>query len=589
MHESGFVAREILSRAGEECEASDCSGNIKVTPVRTIRLGDRSSPTLQTQTEPVPARDRALTSRQLLARALELHQRGQLAAADALYQRALQKMPGLFAAQHLLGVLRSQQGRYAEALALVSSALQSQPNSIGALTNHGLILHNMQRYEQALASFDKALTLRPDHALALNNRGNALAALGRDVEALDSYWRALKTMPNYADAYNNMGVLLKELGRLAEAEAALSKALEFDPKLTGAYINLADCKRFRSGDSHLMHMQALVHDQTQDVTDRVRLHFALGKAYADLGDHRRAFENVQRGNAEKRTTIIYDESAMMKLFDRTAAVLTRDRVRAKENRGIPLGDPSTLPIFVIGMPGSGTTLVEQILASHHDVHGAGELATFSEVAGSVYGPDGHLVGYPDFVAECHDDVFRAIGSYFVAALRKLAPRARQVVDKMPSNFIFAGLIHLALPNARIIHVVRDPIDTCVSCYFRLFTGNLDHTYDLAELGRFYRRYQKLMDHWRDVLPEGRMLEVRYEDVVGDLETASRRILAHCGLDWDPHCLRFHQTGRRVRTASAIQVRQEIYRSSIGRWRDYQPYLGPLLQELLPADHPDLAA
>jgi hypothetical protein len=241
------------------------------------------------------------------------------------------------------------------------------------------------------------------------------------------------------------------------------------------------------------------------------------------------------------------------------------------------------------MPGSGTTLVEQILASHHDVHGAGELATFSEVVGSVYGPDGRLVGYPDFVTECDGGVFRAIGSYYAAALRKLAPQARQVVDKMPSNFIFAGLIHLALPNARIIHVVRDPIDTCVSCYFRLFTGNLDHTYDLAELGRFYRRYQKLMDHWHDVLPEGRMLDVRYEDIVGDLETASRRILTHCGLDWDPHCLQFHQTDRRVRTASAIQVRQEIYRSSIGRWRDYRPWLGPLLQELLPADHPDLAA
>ncbi len=494
-------------------------------------------------------------------------------------------MPNLFDAQHLLGVLRSQQGRYAEALGLVTAALQGQPDSIGALTNHGLILHNMKRHGQALVSLDKALALRPDHALALNNRGNVLAALGRDVDALASYWRALKAMPNYADAFNNMGVLLKELGRLAEAEAAFSKALEFDPKLTGAYFNLANCKRFEVGDSHLMHMQALAHDETQPPTDRMRLHFALGKAYADLGDHRRAFENVQRGNAEKRAMISYDEAAMMQLFDRTEAVLTRDLVRGK----VGPGDPSTAPTFVIGMPGSGTTLVEQILASHHDVHGAGELATFGEVAGSVYGPNGRLVGYPDFVAECDNNVFRAVGSHYVAALRKLAPLARQVADKMPSNFVFAGLIHLALPNARIIHVVRDPIDTCVSCYFRLFNGNLGHTYDLAELGRFYRRYQNLMAHWRDVLPEGRMLEVRYEDVVGDLEAFSRRILTHCGLDWDPHCLQFHQTDRRVRTASAIQVRQEIYRSSMGRWRDYQPYLGPLLQELLPANHPDLAA
>lgn len=537
----------------------------------------------------MPASDKALTPRQCLTRALELHQRGHLAEAEALYQRALQEIPGLFDAQHLLGVLRSQQGRYAEALALVSEALQSQPNSVGALTNHGLILHNMKRYELALASFDKALAQRPDHALALNNRGNALAALGRDVEALASYCHALKVTPGYADAYNNMGVLLKELGRLAEAEAALAKAVELDPKLTGAYINLADCKRFKAGDPHLMHMQALVHDRTQTPTDRMHLHFALGKAYADLGDHRRAFENMHRGNAEKRAMVTYDEAAMMALFDRTEAVLTQDRIAARTAGRVQVGDPSTQPIFVIGMPGSGTTLVEQILASHRDVHGAGELTTFSEVVGSVYGPDGKLVGYPDFVADCDSNVFRAIGSHYVAALRGLAPQARHIVDKMPSNFIFAGLIHLALPNARIIHVVRDPIDTCVSCYFRLFTGNLNHTYDLAELGRFYRRYQTLMNHWRAVLPAGRMLDVRYEELVGDLETASRRVVAHCGLEWDPDCLRFHETDRRVRTASAIHVRQEIYRSSIGRWRDYRPWLAPLLQELLPADHPELAA
>jgi tetratricopeptide (TPR) repeat protein len=543
------------------------------------------SSTLQTVADASTAPEKALTARQLLARALETHQRGQLKEAEALYLGALERMPGLFDAQHLLGVLRSQQGRYDEALALVTAVLQAQPGSIGALTNHGRILYDMKRHEEAVASFDKALALRPDHALALNNRGNALAALGRDVEALESYWRALRAMPSYADAYNNMGVLLKELGRLGEAQAAFSKALEIEPKLTGAYLNLADCKRFEAGDPHLMHMQALVHDETLPEAAKVHLHFALGKAYADLKDHRRAFENMARGNAKKRALVTYDEARMTKLFERTAEVFSRDRVLAKAN----LGDPSNLPIFVIGMPGSGTTLVEQILASHHDVHGAGELTTFSEIAGSVYGPDGRVVGYPDFVADCDDTVFRAVGSYYIEALRKLAPQAKHVADKMPSNFIFAGLIHLALPNARIIHVVRDPIDNCVSCFFRLFTGNLNHTYDLAELGRFYRRYQTLMAHWHDVLPAGRILEVRYEDVVADVEKASRRILAHCGLDWDPHCLRFHQTDRRVRTASAIHVRQKIYKSSVGRWRDYRPYLGPLLRELLPAGHPDLGA
>ena len=549
-----------------------------------LHRGDRLPPTMPALAEPSRPRDKALTARQLLARGLAAHQRGQLAEAERLYSRALQRQPDLFDARHLLGVLRSQQGHYGEAITLVEAALRIDPDSVGALTNHGLILHNMKRYEAALVSFDKALRLRPDHAVALNNRANVLAALGRDADALASYCHALTANPNYADAYNNMGVLLKELGRVTEARAAFSKASEIDPKLTGVYVNLADCKTFTAGDPILSRMQALVRDNGLAETDRMHLHFALGKAYADLRNHRRAFAHVQQGNAIKRSRITYDEPAMMDQFDRIEAVLTRDLLTAKAGHG----DPSRMPIFVIGMPGSGTTLVEQILASHHDVHGAGELMTFGDLIGSVYGPDGNLVRYPEFAAAVDGEVFKTIGAFYIGELRKLASDASHVVDKMPPNFIFTGLIHLALPNARIIHIVRDPTDTCVSCFFRLFAGELNHTYDLAELGRFYRRYQRLMRHWHDVLPAGRILDVRYEDLVTDLEKQSRRILDHCGLDWDPRCLRFHQTDRRVRTASATQVRQAIYQSAIGRWRDYQPYLGRLFEELGPAHQASLS-
>jgi hypothetical protein len=332
-------------------------------------------------------------------------------------------------------------------------------------------------------------------------------------------------------------------------------------------------------------MRALELNDNLAESDRIYLHFALGKAFADQKDHRRAFEHVALGNTRKRAQIIYDETATIDLAERTEAAFTRDLVAAQTGQNntsghdSALGDPSPAPIFVIGMPGSGTTLVEQILASHRDVHGAGELLVLSDLVGSVYGPDGSLARYPDFVGAVDGEVFRSIGTYYVAELRKLAPSALYVVDKMPTNFFFAGLIHLALPNARIIHMVRDPVDTCVSCFFRLFTNAMNHTYDLAELGRYYRRYHWLMAHWHDVLPDGRILDVRYEDVVADLESTSRRILSHCGLDWDPRCLRFHETDRRVRTASATNVRQAIYQSSIGRWRDYQAYLGPLLAEL----------
>jgi Sulfotransferase family len=234
-----------------------------------------------------------------------------------------------------------------------------------------------------------------------------------------------------------------------------------------------------------------------------------------------------------------------------------DFMQARTGRG----NSSSLPIFIIGMPRSGTTLIEQILASHPAVFGAGELETFSQMANATFEPEPSV-----------------LGSRYVAELREHAPHASRIVDKMPTNFMLAGLIHLALPNATIIHAVRNPIDTCVSCFTTHFIEQ-PFTCDLAELGRYYRGYHTLMAHWRAVLPPQRFLEVRYEELIDDLETSARRMVTHCGLPWDMRCLDFHRTSRVIRTASASQVRKPIYRSSVGRWRQYEAHLGPLLAEL----------
>jgi hypothetical protein len=236
------------------------------------------------------------------------------------------------------------------------------------------------------------------------------------------------------------------------------------------------------------------------------------------------------------------------------------------------------------MPRSGTTLVEQIIASHPAVHGAGELQLLSDVVRSVRGPDGKSLFYPEFVAALDAEALHQIGARYAAMLRELAanqgaPSAERIINKTPSNYYCAGLIHLALPNAKIIHTIRDPLDTCTSCFSILFTAEQSHTYDLGELGRYYRRYERLMAHWRRTLPVGRILDVRYEDVVADLEKQARRIIAYCGLPWDNRCLSFHETDRPVRTASATQVRQPIYKSAIGRWRVYENHIEPLLNGL----------
>jgi hypothetical protein len=274
-------------------------------------------------------------------------------------------------------------------------------------------------------------------------------------------------------------------------------------------------------------------------------------------------------------TIDYDEKSALAVFDNIEKVFTQPLIEEKSGSG----DATHVPIFVLGMPRSGTTLVEQILASHPQAHGAGELHNFFEAMLGVQGPDGRPVPATKSVPALDAKIFADIGARYLAGIRELAPAASRIVNKMPNNYYFIGFIHLALPSAKIIHVIRDPIDTCVSCFSKLFTLELNYTYDLAELGRYYRQYERLMAHWRRVLPPGRILDVRYEDVVADLEGQTRRLLEHCELPWDKRCIAFHETERQVRTASAVQVRQPIYASAIGRWRPYKDFIGPLLEAL----------
>lgn len=305
------------------------------------------------------------------------------------------------------------------------------------------------------------------------------------------------------------------------------------------------------------------------VEDRIELHFALAKAYEDLGKLESSLGQLLDGNA------LYDKSETLGLLNQALSVFTSEFIRSRSNAG----NPSPLPVFIIGMPRSGSTLVERILASHPEVFGAGELRYFRSAVDIQLDLKGLALYSP--MLSMTDEDFSQLGTRYLAEIKRLAPTAARATDKMTANFILAAFIHLALPNATIIHTIRDPIDTCISCFSKLFSeGELSYTYDLTELGRYYRHYKALMAHWHCVLPPGRILDVCYEDVLVDLEGQARRIIAHCGLNWDPTCLAFHRTERPVRTISATQVRQPIYHSSVGRWRNYEQYLAPLLNELM---------
>jgi tetratricopeptide (TPR) repeat protein len=375
-----------------------------------------------------------------------------------------------------------------------------------------------------------------------------------------------------------MGAALAEQGDLDAAREAYGKAVEADPMRAAYQRNLANSRRFESlDDPQLAVMEQLARDPTRvPEPERIDLQFALGKAYADLKQYERSFHHLLAGNRLKRTRIAYDDAQSVAYMQRIEDIFDAELLRIKAGSG----DPAATPVFIVGMPRSGTTLIEQIIASHPAAAGVGELFDLDNIVQSLAGGNGGALRFPEMVASLSGDELRQVGARYVAAIRELAPTAEHIADKMPWNFHFPGLIHLALPNARIIHSRRDPVDTCLSCFSILFDGDSNrYTYDLGELGRFYRAYEHLMAHWRAVLPAGVMIEVQYEAVVADLENEARRIIAHCGLAWDDACLAFHKTRRPVRTSSVAQVRQPIYRSSIGRWRPYRDNLRPLLHEL----------
>jgi Flp pilus assembly protein TadD len=538
-----------------------------------------------------------------------LKNQGKLEEAQVCYRQALQIKPDYAEAHNNLGLLFKDQAKWEEARDCFQKAVGFKPNNPRFHNNFGVASKELGRLEEAKSCYQQALRLKPDSAEVHNNLGLVYSAQNKWEEATASFYRALQINPKdpeahnylgivcqekgslneaenyyrkaielnpaYAAAQNNLGLVYKDLGRLDEAEVRFREALRLKPDFAEVRNNLAQIKTFHADDPDLAALKDLeASGDTIPSHQRVHIYFALGKASEDLGEYDQAFQYWNQGNRLKRQSITYQIRTTEQLFERVVAVLDE----AMFQRWAGSGCPSELPVFIVGMPRSGTTLIEQILASHPQVHGAGELKDLPRLVG-VGRRDNRQVPFPEYMEELRSEDLTRLGEMYVSRLRPHAPHARRIVDKMPSNFCYAGLIHLILPDARIIHCLRDPIATCLSCYGLLFKEGIEFSYDLEELGRFYRLYEGLMAHWRKVLPEGRILEVRYEDVVADLETQAHRIVQHCGLEWDEACLAFHATNRPVKTASATQVRQPIYKSSLERWRRYEKHLGPLLASL----------
>jgi tetratricopeptide (TPR) repeat protein len=513
------------------------------------------------------------------------------ALADA--RQALAVAPDTWLANAAVGSLLAALGRPTEGLPYLERALALDPSQADVLNNTGAALRATGRAQEATELFRRAIALDPRNIMALRNLANARSAhgeheaaiadlqafladgldsaeireqlgaslwlTGRTGEGLAHVRRSIELDPHFADGHGRLGLMLSELGDIDAAKREYLTAIAAAPHRPGFYRALAHLDPAALEPHHLAALDAM-DDASFEAGDRAERHFALAYVAARAHDYERAFQHFAIGNASQRSVMTYDERVTLDAFKNIAAVFTPRFIAGHAG----VGANSDLPIFIVGMPRSGTTLVEQFLASHPSVAAGGELYVLEPL-----------------VDESHGNIaLRETGERYLARLREIAPAAARVTDKMPANFRFLGLIHMALPNARIIHVRRDPLDTCMSCFSQLFSSEaLAWTYDLRELGRYYCGYSELMQHWRQTLSPAVMLEVKYEELVENFESEARRLVAFCGLEWNEQCREFYRADRRVRTASVVQVRRPLYRTSIGNSRNYLPFLGPLVKEL----------
>ncbi|MFM0642539.1 sulfotransferase [Paraburkholderia metrosideri] len=533
---------------------------------------------------------------------------GRMDRAEQHYRQALALSPAYAEAHSNLAFLLSTQGRYDEAAAVAQRAIELSPRLVDAYLNLAEVEVSRHRHEAALRALDMLAAFAPQHPAALVARAKALKQIERLDEALAFARQVVAIAPKSAEAHNTLAVvlqvlgqtdealaqfeqaahlpgavaeealvgratLLMEAGRKDEAMAAFERALEAFPGSTQALAGRADARTFKSGDPDIAALEAcLAEGERRSLTDRISAHFALGKAYLDIRDPARAFHHLDAGNRQKRATFTYDGAASGHWMKRIAEAFTPELYARLQGAG----KPSALPVFIVGMPRSGTTLIEQIVSSHPQVTGAGELSALRLVVdGSGLFPE----KLETLAGQGAAQFLGQLGQAYLSRVAPLAEGRARLVDKMPGNFLYAGLIPLILPGARVIHVRRDPVDTCLSCYTKLFGGEQQFTYNQSELGVFYRHYERLMAHWREVLPSERFIEVDYETVVDNLEGEARRLVDFLGLPWDAACLSFHDNRRVVRTASVNQVRQPIYKTSKGRWKAYAGYLAPLLEAL----------
>ena len=567
----GLVGRARLANAfkfrllerGIESQVAD-----ELTRTLLVELAE-----IPVQRVPVPSQAAAPTARRstlriqtLLDLATASASRGEHLKAIECCLAVLNRKPRNVPALNLLGVALCRSGRYQEALDKFRRATRIRSSDAGAYFNLGTLLRQTGQVNESESSLRRSVRLDPKQVQAIVSLGLTLILMDKPEQADSEFSKALRLAPRHAGAICGLGQLAALMGRFSEAETRFSQALALDPRMVSALAGLAYLRKMTKADLPWLRQADALAASLLAPVEEMTLRFAVGKYYDDTADFERAFVSYQRANQLQKTLALpYDASGHSKFVD--------DIVRTgREGVGAAVGNgcsDSARPVFVVGMMRSGTSLVEQIIASHPEAWGAGELPFWAHVAGKYrLGAD---------LRSISPSARRKIAAEYLQLLKRHSMDAARVVDKCTYNANYLGLIHAVFPNARIIHVQRDPVDTCLSCYFTQFSPAHNFTMDLGDLAHYFGEHQRLMAHWQSVLPAEVMLNVPYEALIDRQQEWTARILEFLGLPWNDRCLGFHATDRRVSTASFWQVRQQLYRSSLARWRNYERFLGPLRQ------------
>ena len=478
--------------------------------------------------------------------------------------------------------LQFEAGRAEDGMRLLQAALVADHRHVPTLVAFAQAQREFGTYALAEESCRVALEIAPDDVDALLMLARILHETGRMDAALETVEAALAIRPDHEKVRIFEAVLFKAAGRFGDAKGVLLNVIRDNPRAMAAYPVLADIEPWSRDHPILEQMLALAADgENVEPPPLPALYYGLGKALDDVGDHEAAFAQFARGARLKRARVHYDEADALAFFDEIVAVFDRPFI---ERRRLTTAPDGIVPVFIVGMPRSGSTLIERIIASHPDAASEGEMKSFLECLAGLNLSEAGGLPFPQIVPELSEAQLALLSRLHAFHVRDHAGGARVFINKLLGHIFFVGLIHIAVPNAKFIIAKRDPVDTCLSAFTTLFGENLPHTYDLAELGRYYRKYEALMRHWQAVLPPGTIREFRYEDVVADLPDQARDLIDFVGLPWNDSCLAFNLSSQPVRTASASQVRRPLYRGSVGRWRRYERQLQPLIDAL--AGRPD---